>query len=558
MPGRQPEFVDIPTLASLPQLHQLRVLPHDVQHPGPVDLLLGDALRGARVGGDDSRRASAAAGRNRNCRKQKQQRNEGGQHGNETKIKARPPPGTAPCSRAVDEAPGWLRCYVGRHAESRARKLQAVVRTACRSSPPTRPRRLRVRRAQGRQAQADDEEDVEVEDTQALVAAPAKTPNGIAPASTTTADDRRATLMAALLAEHYPASPPDLAKLIQRVDRDRELRQATLHLRDGARILDHGDRLEHQGILSQEAADATAAAAAAHGWTSVRLTGSQGYRDMIASACALRQPPILTDHVLSPEAAERVTSALRQRAAAGVAPLSPAALQAKAAADPAAAAAAVPQPRRSARQRCLGWAPDRFDGPRRNRRSEDRRSDGQARTSQGGREGSYRRRACACRRTSVGLALARWTSQKAANRVERRGHAPGSGGPPPRSDARTQRQAARKRGPQACHPERDRRRRLEVEQARQAGTGAACGRRRRPRSHRGRRSGHVGARRPRSPRARGRGRPGARRRADRSHDAPSGPQDNRRHRASRRRSMGSAQPGRTSYSSDSHGRRARG
>jgi MobA/MobL family/Large polyvalent protein-associated domain 7 len=192
---------------------------------------------------------------------------------------------------------------------------------------------------QDRHAETETVDDEAAQDAAEIEAEGAQPPpNGIAPTSTTAGDHRRRALLAALLAEHYPSPPPDLAALVHRIDRDRAAKMATLHLRDGARIVDRGDRLEHLGQITPEAASATAAAAAAHGWNNVRLTGSMAYKDEVGIACVLRQPPVQTDHVLSREAAERVASALRQRAAQAVRPLDPATLRATAAADPAAAA----------------------------------------------------------------------------------------------------------------------------------------------------------------------------------------------------------------------------
>jgi Large polyvalent protein-associated domain 7 len=161
--------------------------------------------------------------------------------------------------------------------------------------------------------------------------------DGIAPASASAGDDRRRRFLADLLANHYPSPPPDLARLIEKIDRDPHTRAVTLRLAD-ASIFDFGDRLEHNGKITPQVAEATAAAAAAHGWNSVHLTGSEQYRDAIASACAMRQPPITTDHTLSLAAAQRVAEALRQRAAAAVPTLTPAALKATATQDPDAAA----------------------------------------------------------------------------------------------------------------------------------------------------------------------------------------------------------------------------
>ena len=55
-------------------------------------------------------------------------------------------------------------------------------------------------------------------------------------------------------------------------------------------------------------------AAHAHSWHSLTLKGNGAYKDAVASAAALHEPPLSTDHPLSPEAAAKVAEQLRQRA----------------------------------------------------------------------------------------------------------------------------------------------------------------------------------------------------------------------------------------------------
>ena len=166
------------------------------------------------------------------------------------------------------------------------------------------------------------------------------TAGGVAAASATVREDRRRVHLAALLADRYE-QPSEVAALVHRVTLDTDARTATLHLSDGSRLIDHGDRIEHAGAMTAQAAEATAATAAAHGWRRVTLTGSTDYRDAVSSACALRTPPVATDHTLSRAAAERVANALRARAMATIPPLDEDEIRRTAATDPAVAARQV-------------------------------------------------------------------------------------------------------------------------------------------------------------------------------------------------------------------------
>ena len=194
-----------------------------------------------------------------------------------------------------------------------------------------------VRYVQDRQAEARPDQDQE--DDASGVSARVEV-DGIGPASRPAAEARRRAHLAGLLAGHY-AAPAELATLIQRVTLDQGARTVTLHLPGGAQLVDHGDRLTHAGPITPEAAEATAAAAAAHGWDRVMLTGSPAYRNAVGAACALRVPPIGTDHILSRAARDQVATAMRERAAAAVPSLDVAAARQVAATDPAAAAAQV-------------------------------------------------------------------------------------------------------------------------------------------------------------------------------------------------------------------------
>ena len=166
------------------------------------------------------------------------------------------------------------------------------------------------------------------------------TSNGIAPASDTTARARRARHLADLLRQHYDQAwlPPSVADRLERVDLDPAARTATLRLRDGTAVVDHGDRLSAEGPLTDDAAAEIAAAAARHGWQKVTLTGNADFRDRVAMALALREPSIAADHVLPPAAQARVREALAARATAAVAPLNRSQLATLAQVDTAAAA----------------------------------------------------------------------------------------------------------------------------------------------------------------------------------------------------------------------------
>ena len=133
---------------------------------------------------------------------------------------------------------------------------------------------------------------------------------------------RRHRFLADLLAEHYAVDEldPSVAQGIRRVVLDRQARTATVYLRDGSHFIDHGDRIEYCGAISQPSATEIAAAAGRHGWTSVALTGSDDFKDGVAVALSLREPPIAHDHTLSPAAPARLATALAARQPAGVTP----------------------------------------------------------------------------------------------------------------------------------------------------------------------------------------------------------------------------------------------
>lgn len=159
----------------------------------------------------------------------------------------------------------------------------------------------------------------------------------IAPASYADAVSRRRRHLEALLAGHY-REPETLAPYVQKIDVDHEARTATLHLKRGGRLIDYGDHIEHRGTLTPESAAAIAAAAAAHGWERAHITGNAQFRDAIAEALALHEPPVPCDHTMSKAAQERVATKLRERAAAAVPAIDGRAVRLAAASDPAQAA----------------------------------------------------------------------------------------------------------------------------------------------------------------------------------------------------------------------------
>ena len=104
-------------------------------------------------------------------------------------------------------------------------------------------------------------------------------------------------------------------------------------------IVDRGDRLEPGGPVTPALAAATIQIASDRGWQSLTLSGSNDYREAMAVAAALHQPPLRTDHALSKAGLDKVASQLRERAMPPA--LDSAAVQQLAATNPAAAATRV-------------------------------------------------------------------------------------------------------------------------------------------------------------------------------------------------------------------------
>jgi hypothetical protein len=173
-------------------------------------------------------------------------------------------------------------------------------------------------RAREEAARVLDDEPAAVTDAPATQAA-AQT-NGIAPSSFSAAADSRRTHLETLLADRYQAPHALKAAGVKRVEVDRDGRRAVLHMAAGT-IIDHGDRLTTEGATTPDLAKATIAAAAAKGWSSVRLTGSETYKQAVAMAALFHTPPLNTDHELSGEGRQTVQAQLRDRATLSVAPL---------------------------------------------------------------------------------------------------------------------------------------------------------------------------------------------------------------------------------------------
>ena len=161
--------------------------------------------------------------------------------------------------------------------------------------------------------------------------------DGISAAAATDRDTGRRVHLQTLLSGHY-AAPEELAPLVKRMRVDLASRTAVLELFEGGRLVDHGDKIRHTGNVTSATGEALAVVAAAHGWKQISVSGSKAFRDAVAEACALRRPPILTDHPLRHEAAARVQQALRERAAAAVPVLDVEAIRAAAVVDPATSA----------------------------------------------------------------------------------------------------------------------------------------------------------------------------------------------------------------------------
>ncbi|WP_148301130.1 LPD7 domain-containing protein [Asaia platycodi] len=132
--------------------------------------------------------------------------------------------------------------------------------------------------------------------------------------------DRESRFRARLLAGHYKISEssltPEQVAAISKIRIDRNRGVATIELHTGDVFEDFGDRIVSPRDPSPETAAQLAQAAVLHGWSNVQLTGTPAYRDEVAIALSLLEPPVSHDWKLSRAAQERLDAALAERQAA--------------------------------------------------------------------------------------------------------------------------------------------------------------------------------------------------------------------------------------------------
>ncbi|WP_323992877.1 MobA/MobL family protein [Nguyenibacter sp. L1] len=132
--------------------------------------------------------------------------------------------------------------------------------------------------------------------------------------------DRATRFRARLLAGHYKISEASLTPAqvaaISNIRLDRKRGVATIELASGDTFEDFGDRIVSARDPSPETAAHLAQAAQRHGWSNVNLTGTPAYRDEVAIALALLEPPVGHDWELSDDAKKRLDEALAARKAA--------------------------------------------------------------------------------------------------------------------------------------------------------------------------------------------------------------------------------------------------
>lgn len=131
--------------------------------------------------------------------------------------------------------------------------------------------------------------------------------------------DRESRFRARLLAGHYKISEssltPEQVAAISKIRIDRNRGVATIELNTGDVFEDFGDRIVSPRDPSPETAAQLAQAAVLHGWSNVQLTGTPAYRDEVAIALSLLEPPVSHDWKLSRAAQERLDAALAERLA---------------------------------------------------------------------------------------------------------------------------------------------------------------------------------------------------------------------------------------------------
>ncbi|MEJ5117123.1 MobA/MobL family protein [Gluconobacter cerinus] len=129
--------------------------------------------------------------------------------------------------------------------------------------------------------------------------------------------DRESRFRARLLAGHYKISEssltPEQVAVISKIRIDRNRGVATIELNTGDVFEDFGDRIVSPRDPSPETAAQLAQAAVLHGWSNVQLTGTPAYRDEVAIALSLLEPPVAHDWKLSREAQMRLDEALEAR-----------------------------------------------------------------------------------------------------------------------------------------------------------------------------------------------------------------------------------------------------
>lgn len=129
--------------------------------------------------------------------------------------------------------------------------------------------------------------------------------------------DRESRFRARLLAGHYKISEssltPEQVAAISKIRIDRNRGVATIELHTGDVFEDFGDRIVSPRDPSPETAAQLAQAAVLHGWSNVQLTGTPAYRDEVAIALSLLEPPVSHDWKLSRAAQKRLDEALEER-----------------------------------------------------------------------------------------------------------------------------------------------------------------------------------------------------------------------------------------------------
>lgn len=123
--------------------------------------------------------------------------------------------------------------------------------------------------------------------------------------------DRRAAILRAWHDGGWIDADVVAAIASTRFDAEREC--LWINLKDGSALVDRGDSIALRGRLTWTAAMETAAAAERHGWTEVRVSGDQAYKDAVTVAAMLRGIAVINHH-LSPKARAELDRLLAERA----------------------------------------------------------------------------------------------------------------------------------------------------------------------------------------------------------------------------------------------------